>query len=238
MAQQTILGRVSQMVRANINDMLDRAEDPEKMLDQLVRDFTNAITEARSEVATTIGNLRLTEADYREAVASAEEWGKKAKAASRKADEAQDSAEADRFNALAKTALTKQIGLESTAASLKAKVDADTVTVDGLKDGLTKMETKLDQLKDKRQELIARAKMAQAQENVLKAVGSVNAADPTTELSRFEDRIRQQEARAKGMAELQSESLDEQFAALEDDEVSTEAEARLAALKGKTPVSA
>ena len=93
------------------------------------------------------------------------------------------------------------------------------------------MEQKLTTLQDKRSELVNRAKMAQAQETVQKAVGAVNAADPTSDLSRFEDRIRQQEARVKGMAELQSETLEEQFATLEDDAVSAEADARLAALK-------
>ena len=64
MAQTTILGRIGQLVRANINAMLDSSEDPEKMLDQLVRDFTNNIAEAEEAVAQTVGNLRLLEDDY------------------------------------------------------------------------------------------------------------------------------------------------------------------------------
>jgi phage shock protein A len=67
MAQTTILGRIGQLVRANINAMLDGAEDPERMLDQLVRDFTNNIAEAEEAVAQTVGNLRLLEDDLREA---------------------------------------------------------------------------------------------------------------------------------------------------------------------------
>ena len=63
MAQSSILGRISQLVRANINAILDSAEDPEKMLDQLVRDFTNNIAEAEEATAQTIGNLRMVEDD-------------------------------------------------------------------------------------------------------------------------------------------------------------------------------
>ena len=63
MAQTSILGRIGQLVRANVNAILDSAEDPEKMLDQLVRDFTNNIAEAEDAVAQTIGNLRLVEDD-------------------------------------------------------------------------------------------------------------------------------------------------------------------------------
>ena len=63
----SILGRIGQLVRANVNALLDQAEDPEKMLDQLIRDFTENIREAEEAVAQTIGNLRLLEDDHREA---------------------------------------------------------------------------------------------------------------------------------------------------------------------------
>ena len=63
MAQTTILGRMGQLVRANVNALLDGAEDPEKMLDQLIRDFTNNMAEAEDAVAQTIGNLRMLEDD-------------------------------------------------------------------------------------------------------------------------------------------------------------------------------
>lgn len=86
MSKQTILGRVTQLAKANINALLDQAEDPQKMLDQLIRDYTNNISEAEQAVATTIGNLRMLEADHKEDVDAAAEWGDKALAASRKAD--------------------------------------------------------------------------------------------------------------------------------------------------------
>ena len=88
MAQTSILGRIGQLVRANVNAMLDQAEDPEKMLDQLIRDFTNNIAEAEEAVAQTVGNLRLLEDDAREAREAAGEWLMKAKAASDRAEAA------------------------------------------------------------------------------------------------------------------------------------------------------
>ena len=83
MAQTTILGRVGQLLRANINSMLDGAEDPEKMLDQLVRDFTNNMSDAQDAVAQTIGNLRMVQDDCKEAQDAAVDWGSKAAAASK-----------------------------------------------------------------------------------------------------------------------------------------------------------
>ena len=61
MAKQSIFGRISQLVRANVNALIDQAEDPEKMLDQLVRDYSNSIADAESAIAQTIGNLRMQE---------------------------------------------------------------------------------------------------------------------------------------------------------------------------------
>jgi phage shock protein A len=231
----TIFSRVSQLVRANINELIDQAEDPEVMLDQLVRDYTEGIGEARGEVATVIGNLRLTEADQREAADAAVEWGEKAKIASRKADDAETSDEASRLNGLAEVALRKQLSFEQEAERLQAKVTADTSVVDSLKDGLQKMELKLETLKTKRSELVSRAKMAQAQSKVQSAVQSVNATDPTSELNRFEERIRNQEAQVRGFEELQSDSIDEQFADLDRDAADAEVQQRLAALKAKQP---
>ncbi|MGW2997239.1 PspA/IM30 family protein, partial [Streptomyces sp. NPDC001193] len=142
MSKQTILGRVTQLARANINALLDQAEDPQKMLDQLIRDYTNNIAEAQEAVATTIGNLRMLEADHREDVEAAAEWGGKALAASRKADElrasgtAGDAENADKFDNLAKVALGRQLRSEKEAKTAEPTIAAQTEVVDKLKSGL------------------------------------------------------------------------------------------------------
>ena len=87
MSKQSIFGRIAQLAKANINALIDSAEDPSLMLDQMVRDYTNSIAEAESAIAQTIGNLRLLEQDHAEDIANADDWGRKALAASRKADE-------------------------------------------------------------------------------------------------------------------------------------------------------
>src|SRR5919198_1963119 len=123
MAQTTILGRVGQLVRANINAILDGAEDPEKMLDQIVRDYTNNIAEAEEAVAQTIGNLRLVEDDAKEAREASVEWHNKAAAASRRADELRsqtNTSEADRFDDLAKVALRREMSYEEQAKTLES----------------------------------------------------------------------------------------------------------------------
>jgi phage shock protein A len=236
MAQTTILGRVGQLLRANINAMLDGAEDPEKMLDQLVRDFTNNMSEAEDAVAQTIGNLRMVEDDCKEAQGAATDWGGKAAAASKKADElrvAGDVAGADKFDDLAKLALGRQISFENQVKTFQTQIDQQTALVSQLKDGLTKMRIRRDELVQKRDELVARAKMAQAQTQVQKTLKNASVMDPTSDLSHYEEKVRRQEALARGMAEVNANSIDEQFSALQGEEDGAEVEARLAALKTK-----
>ncbi|SEC58173.1 PspA/IM30 family protein [Streptomyces sp. TLI_105] len=233
-SKQTILGRVTQLAKANINALLDQAEDPQKMLDQLIRDYANNIAEAEEAVAATIGNLRLMEQDHREDVAAAKEWGDKALAASRKADELRSggqTAEADRFDNLAKVALGRQLQSEKEARTAEPTIAAQTDVVEKLRTGLDRMKEKLGELKAKRDELVARAKSAQAQNRMMDAVRSVDVLDPTSELSRFEDKVRREEARALGRQELAASSLDAQFEQLDALGDSAEIEARLAALK-------
>lgn len=237
--KQSIFGRIAQLARANINALLDQAEDPQKMIDQLVRDYTNSIVDAEQAIAQTIGNLRLAEQDYNEDVRAAGEWGRKALAASGRADEyrkAGDAANADKFDALAKVALGKQITAEQEVHEAEPIIASQREAVDKLKDGLAQMKDKLSELKSRRDTLVARQKSAQAQRQVTEAIGSINVLDPTSELSRFEDRVRREEALAAGQAELAASSLESQFKELESADTQIEIEARLAQLKaGSAP---
>ncbi|MEV7870244.1 PspA/IM30 family protein [Streptomyces sp. NPDC088124] len=234
MTKQTILGRVTQLAKANINALLDQAEDPQKLLDQLIRDYTNNIADAEEAVAGTIGHLRLLEQDHLEDTAAAREWGEKALAASRKADllrAAGQGAEADTFDRLAKVALGRQLQSEKEARTAEPTIAAQTEVVETLKAGLEKMRGKLTELRSKRDELVARAKSARAQNQMMDAVKNVDVLDPTSELGRFEDKVRREEARATGKQELAASSLDAQFEQLDSAGDSAEIEARLAALK-------
>lgn len=235
MAQTTILGRIGQLVRANINALLDSAEDPERMLDQLVRDFTNNIAEAEEAVAQTVGNLRLLEDDAREAEAAAADWGQKAQAAARRAADirGEGGTDADRFDELARIAIRRQISFEEQVKTFRAQIEQQTQLTDQLKDGLNKLRVKREELVQKRDELVSRAKMASAQRQVQEAVREVSVMDPTSELNRFEERIRREEAMARGMQEVAASSLEEEFASLDDAATDAEVESRLESLRGR-----
>jgi phage shock protein A len=168
-------------------------------------------------------------------VDAAKEWGEKALAASRKGDElraAGQTADADRFDNLAKVALGRQLQSEREARTAEPTIASQTEVVEKLRTGLDQMKRKLGELTAKRDELVARAKSAQAQNRMMDAVKSIDVMDPTSELSRFEDKVRREEAKALGKQELAASSLDAQFEQLDALGDSAEIEARLAALKG------
>ncbi|SDK61242.1 phage shock protein A (PspA) family protein [Glycomyces sambucus] len=232
--KQSIFGRISQLVKANINDAIDNAEDPAKMLAQIERDYKNSIVDAENAIAETIGNLRLMEEDYAGDQKAAEEWGVKAKNASQKADQLRASGstdEADKFDNLAKVALGKQIAVEKEMSDEAPLIKSQQEVVDKLKTGLGQMKDKLNELQAKRSSLAARAKTAEAQQKVNDAIGSIDVMDPLSEVSRFEDKVRREEAKVRGHQELAMSSLDSQFEALNDVSDDADVEARLAALK-------
>jgi phage shock protein A len=244
MVKQSIFGRIAQLAKANINALLDQAEDPQKMLDQMVRDYSNNIAEAESAVAQTIGNLRMLQADYNEDIKNAQDWGNKALAASRKADEYRSTGsttDAVKFDNLAKVAIQRQMSAENEARANEPNIASQSEVVDKLKSGLDQMKGKLNELTSKRNELVARSKTAAAQTQVHDALKSIDIMDPTSEVGRFEEKIRREEAKVLGQQELAASSLDAQFNQLEDLGEQTEIEARLAALKSggtKTAIGA
>jgi len=234
--KQSIFGRVAQLAKANINAILDSAEDPGKMIDQLIRDYRDNIAEAEQSVAQTIGNLRLMEDDFKEDVDAAMAWGQKAVIASDKAEDLKaqgEDAEAARFDQLARVALGKQIDAEKRAKQTEPAIEAQADVVTRLKDGLAQMKTKLGELQSKRDSLVARQQTARAQTQVQEALKSVSLLDPASEISRFEEKVRRQEAQARGAQELAESSLDAQFESLDDVANEADVEVRLAALKSR-----
>lgn len=233
-AKQSILGRIAQLTRANINALLDQAEDPEKMLDQMIRDYTESIREAETAVSQTIGNLRLMERDQEEDRNAAADWERKALAASQRADQLRaegNAAEADRFDSLARVAIERQMSAEEEIASVQPTIDAQNQVVGQLRTGLDSMKGKLNELRSKRDSLVARSRAAEAQNRMSDAVGAIDVLDPTSELSRFEEKVRREEARVIGRQELAANSIDQQFESLEVQARRLDVDDRLAALK-------
>jgi phage shock protein A len=216
-----ILDRVSTILRANINALLDQAEDPEKTLDQLIRDMAEAIGQARGQVAEMIAQEKLMSADLERNANLAREWSQKAELAmSRGADD------------LAKEALRRKIDYEKNAQAYSTQLQAQQDVVAKLKHDLEQLESKHESAIRNREAMIARHRRALAQQKVAQTAAQLSTMDPTSELARMEERIRMEEARAAALTEVNSRpaSLEDKFTALEQDD---DLERQLADLRQK-----
>lgn len=214
-----ILDRISTILRANINDLLDRAEDPEKMLEQILRDMQSQIVEARGAVATMIAQEKELQADMQENERLTTEWTRKAELA---VTRGQDD--------LAREALKRKNQYQSNAETYRTQWAAQVEMVAKLKDQLRQLESKHQYALSQKDVLIARRRRAQAQAQVSKTLTGMPRMDSAAELDRMERRIRGEESHAAAIEELGADSLDSQFAELERD---AGVEDELAALKAK-----
>ncbi|MEU1076362.1 MULTISPECIES: PspA/IM30 family protein [unclassified Streptomyces] len=235
--RQSVLGRVGRLAQAHVNALLDQAEDPRKMLDELVREYTGTIAEAEEALASALRELRLLEGDRGEDLAVAREWGGQAVTASRRADglRANGSAqEADRFDHLAKVALGRQVRAENEARAAEPVIATQTEVVDRLRSGLSRMKSQLDVLRAEEREVADGAAPAGGPGRMPDGLGSVDLFDPAYEIRRFEDKLRREEARTGDAGRFAASTLDAQFEQLDAPGETAEVEARLAALKATT----
>lgn len=210
-----ILDRMSTLIRANINDMLDRAEDPEKMLNQIIIDMEASIKNAREQVAAMIVQEKELEADARQTETLALEWGSKAEraVAAGKDDLAREALKRKRDNAENARVYAEQLLVQKDA-------------VKRLKDQLKMLEAKYQSTLSQRDSYIARQRRAQATKQVAQAASAsvLSPMDPSADLERMERKIRQTEAEAAAALEMgEDSSLEAQFRELGmDDDIETE----------------
>lgn len=213
----SIFDRISRLVRANVNDLIDQAEDPEKMIDQILRDMQTNITTARAQVASMIAQEKELEADLNESQELVQEWNEKAKRAV-----------AAGKDDLAREALRRKHDASSNLEIYREQHTTQQHTVDKLKQQLQLLESKYQTTLSQRDSLIARQRRAKAQQAVAERVTSLSPLDASSELERMERKIRSNESRAAATIEMEDTSLDAQFRELDYD---VDIERELEALK-------
>jgi len=215
-----ILDRIGVILRANINDLLSRAEDPEKIINQTLLDMRQAQYEARMEVAQAIAEGKKLERDYLEQASASEAWLEKAEKA----------LEQNRED-LAREALKRKTSSFDLAEGLKEQLDNHTAMVDKLKVQLRALDAKINDAERKRQIIIARQKRVEAQVAISDAMNRTDTRKAFEAFDRMEDKVAEMEDMLSAEEQLADElSLDEEFEALESD---ARVEDELAALKAK-----
>ncbi|MUH00179.1 PspA/IM30 family protein [Scytonema sp. UIC 10036] len=214
-----LFDRIKRVVSANLNDMVSKAEDPEKMLEQAILEMQEDLVQLRQGVAQAIAAQKRTEKQYNDAQNEVNKWQRNAQLALQKGDEN-----------LARQALERKKTFNESSGALKASLDQQTTQVDSLKRNLIQLESKISEAKTKKEMLKARITAAKAQEQLQGMVRGMNTSSAMAAFERMEEKVLMQEARAQSAAELAGADLETQFAKLE---ASSDVDDELAALKAQ-----
>jgi phage shock protein A len=220
----TIVERISTLVRANINDLINRAEDPEKVIKQLLMEMNSQLVQAKTQVAAAIADEKQLYDRYQQNQAEADEYQHKAELAVEKGDDD-----------LAREALTRRTAFQQTADGFKSQYCAQSKQVDVVKEALNQLEAKIQEAEAKKDLLIARSRRAKAETEIRTTLTGLDEGSALASFERMEQKVNEQEARAAALGELESDSVETRFAALE---TADQVERDLAALKAQKAIPA
>src|ERR1041385_5562993 len=221
-----ILDRLSQLLRSNINDLISRAEDPEKMLTQILGDMRSQLAKAKQQVATAIADEKRlhdqAEAEFRQS----QDWEKRAMLAI-----------SENRDDLAKQALVRQAEHVSHFQQLQQTWESHRMETDKLKNSLRDLNDKIEEAKRKKNLLVARQRRAQAQKRIAETMSSLSEKSAFEAFARMEERIENNERQLKAWVEIEEEftgdRLAQDFKQLEKGAAAGSVDVQLLALKQK-----
>ncbi len=223
-----VLSRISALVKSNLNDLISRAEDPEKILEQSILDMQTNVKEAKKEVVESLASQKVLEKKLETAREDSQAWETKALTAVQGGDDD-----------LAREALKRKGANDARVASLEEQVKVQTDYVDTLRASLTALGQKIDEAKAKKGQLVSRLRAAKVKEDMIAArevaMGTHKALEDDTAFAAFarmEDKILQIESKVEAMEELSSVET----GADKDVRAEIAIEAKLKQLKASTQV--
>ncbi|MEZ4313020.1 MAG: PspA/IM30 family protein [Polyangiaceae bacterium] len=218
-----IFARLATLIKSNLNDLISKSEDPEKMLNQVVIDMANQLIEAKKQVAVAIADEKRLAKQAEQEASQAAEWERRAMLAIKAGDDV-----------LAKEALARKKEHDALALTFKEQWQKQKQAVDQLKTALRMLNNKIEEAKRKKNVLIARKKRAEAQKAIQETMSGLQNASAFDTFERMSEKIDKIEAEAEASSELAEaytgDTLAHKFAQME---VNQGAEDDLAALKRK-----
>lgn len=218
-----IFSRISTLFKANVNDLLTKAEDPEKILNQVVIDMNEQLADAKQKVAAAIADEKRLQKQHQEAAEQAKQWDEKATIAVQK--ERDD---------LAREALARRNESQQLANEYHIQWEKQKQAVDQLKEHLRGLQRKIEEANRKKNLLIARQKRAKAQKQIHETMAGMRDSSAFSTFERMAQKVDEMEARADAAAEMadldESKRLEDEFAKLE---TKSSVDDDLAALKAK-----
>ncbi len=203
-----IFDRFKRVVKSNLNEMISKAENPEKMLNQLIVDMNQQLIESKKSVASAIADEKKLERQVKENLAAGQEWERKAMLAVRAGKDD-----------LAKEALVRKQEFDKTAAQYSEQWEAQHESVEKLKTALRGLQQKIEEAQRKKNLLIARSRRAEAQKRINETIGGMADTSAFEAFEQMSRRMDQLEAENEAMLEIddagKGDSLEAQFAQLE-----------------------
>ncbi len=222
----SIFSRFSTMIKSNINDLISRAEDPEKMLNQIIIDMRDQLAKAKREVAGAIADERKLQRQLADADKERQAWEKRAMLA---VQQGRDD--------LAKQALVRQQEHAEQASALEQTWQAQAAETEKLKGSLRQLNDKIEEAKRKRNLLIAKQKRAQAQRRIHETMSGLSDTSAFEAFNRMAEKIEEEERRNLAQAEvneaLTGDTLETEFVRLESGSDAPGVDDKLLALKAK-----
>lgn len=218
-----LLERVATLVRANLNDLVDQAENPEKMLKQVILDMQNQLLQVKTQVAIAIADHHLLLKKKQEHEESAVEWMRKAELAVGKHQDE-----------LARSAIERSVGYRKMAASFDQQIGDQNVQVENLKSALHKLGMKLAEAQTKCELLISQNRRARAVDRAGEARLKLDDGSADMTFDRMKRKVERTSADGAAKNELIHDSVDDQFAKLEKED---EIDKLLAEIKAKRIVA-
>ncbi|MBA3947514.1 MAG: PspA/IM30 family protein [Herpetosiphonaceae bacterium] len=212
-----LLGRIRDLVSANLNAMLDRAEDPQKMVDEYLRQLNDNLYEAKTSVASSMADETKLHAKMVQFQTEADQWQSKAQAAMGANDET-----------LARQALSRKLQSQKLADSYKQQFEAQEQQVNELQDALVSLESRIAEARARRELIVAKQNRAQTQEAIQRTVRGISQTGAMDKLDQLESRVDDRLAYTDAMDKLNHGTLEAKFSDLEQNQ---ELDAEMAALK-------
>jgi phage shock protein A len=199
-----LLERVSTLIRANLNDLIDKSENPEKMIKQVMLDMQNQFVQLKTQVAISIADQHMLEKKHKEHEEAMADWLRKAE---RAVDKQQDD--------LARAALERYRSLQQLTQSYAEQVQDQKVQVESLKASLHKLEQKLGEAQSKREVLLARHRRSQVATRANHAQAAMGDRSKLATFDRLKQQVHHAEAVSQAETELASDDVTEQLVRLE-----------------------
>jgi phage shock protein A len=216
-----LLERVATLVRANLNDIIDKAEEPEKMIKQVILDMQNQLLQVKTQVAIAIADQHLLEKKRKENHDKSADWVRKAELAVDKKDDE-----------LARAALERSVSYRTLAENFGDQVADQTVQVENLKSALRKLEQKLAEAQAKSEVLIAQHRRARALNKAGDARMAMGNTSSGEAFDRMKGKVQHAEALSQAKVELTGDSVEDRLASLEKQDEITRLLTELKAKRG------